>query len=101
MAVLCDRCKEEIKRANNLDKDCYVDRFHRTVNGIKLGPKEWEFFSLLYLYKRPVTKEEFEDYIFGKDITFHALRNYIYKLRLKLANTPFKIANFHNYSYEL
>src|SRR6266851_5415385 len=107
MTSLCDRCEEEIEKANILDKNRNIDRFHREVYSIKLTLREWEVFSLLYLYKRPVTKEEFEDYIFERDISHQLLRNHIYLLRKKLINTSFEIKTFLNIhssagaSYEL
>ena len=87
---LCDRCKEEIEKANIIDSYPEIDRINYTVNSIYLSPKRWEVFSLLLLRKGLfVTKEEFEDYIF--DGYIKTVRMYICTLRKILRNTPFKI----------
>ena len=90
---LCARCRCDIAVANALDAYPDIDRHAHSVAGIHLSPYLWDIFSLLYLSRRPLPKEEFEDFVFGRDISYHTMRNYIYMLRQKLRDSSFKIVN--------
>ena len=89
--TLCDRCQEEISEVNLLDGFPEVDRFHHVVSGVELSPREWEFFSLLCVRQKPVSKIEIEDYVYGTYITNNLIRTHVCKLRRKLCNTPFRV----------
>lgn len=91
MNGLCRRCGEEIEQANKLDECKDIDRVYYIINGGRVRPILWEIFSLMYLRRRPVTIYEFEDHVWGRPISRHAMRQHIYELRARLKGSQMKI----------
>lgn len=100
--ALCERCREDIARANQFDQDPRIDRRHIAVIAgseyRRLSAVEWGIFGALYSTRGRVVMSD--DIAVAVQIAENVREN-IRRLRLKLAGTGFEILNVRGFGYLL
>jgi DNA-binding response OmpR family regulator len=92
----CRRCGEEIELADNLDRQCDIDR-HRHIIFVageprQLSPTFWDLFTLLYRHRGTVVSSK---------ALLRSQRENLRQLRNLLAGSRYEIVNHRDIGYEL
>jgi DNA-binding response OmpR family regulator len=93
---LCRRCGEEIELANDLDRECDIDR-HRRIISVggqprQLTPMSWHLFTLLYRRRGTVVSSK---------AILRRQRENLRQLRKVLVGSRYEIVNHRDIGYEL
>jgi DNA-binding response OmpR family regulator len=106
---LCNRCREEIALANDLDQAGDIDRRRHVVlvasKRCRLAPTLWRLFALLYQHRGDVVdndrlhaelRREME-----QPIVVNVVKENVRRLRKALAGSRYEILNHPTLGYEL
>jgi DNA-binding response OmpR family regulator len=106
---LCDRCREEIALANDLDQARDIDRQRHVLlvagKPRRLTPSFWRLFTLLYRHRGDVIENDrLYAELYGdmeQPMAAYAVRETVRRLRKVLAGSWYEIVNYPTLGYEL